>query len=166
MEETLKSKMRIPARGSSSCGRVRSPVRSVVVSALLLGGCAMAPVHVHRGHDAAEHMELLTRALTADTSRREQMWQSVQQEEPGPRATLHRALLRTVTGHSGYDLVAAEIELQGVLAQSPPPDVAPVARARLEDLRASSACRQEVETLKRRLSKVADIEKRLDQERR
>jgi hypothetical protein len=41
-----------------------------------------------------------------------------------------------------------------------------VARARLEDLRATNACRAEVDQLKRRLSKVADIERRLDRERR
>ena len=126
----------------------------------------MAPVHVHPGPDVGQHLELLMRALAADASQRESMWQGVQREEPGQRATLHRALLRTVPGHTGYDLAAAEIELQGLLAQSPAPDVAPVARARLEDLRAAGACRHEVETLKKRLSKVADIEKRLDQDRR
>lgn len=133
---------------------------------LLLGGCAETPVHMHRGPDAGIHLELLARALGAEPAQREEMWAAVQREAPGPRAALHRALLRTVAGHSGYDPGAAEIELQGVLAASPPPDVAPVARARLEDLRVSNACRHEAETLKKRLSKVADIEKRLDQERR
>lgn len=141
-------------------------MRSALVVTLLLGGCAMSPVHVHRGPDSGQHLELLMRALAAEPAARETMWQAVQREAPGPQATLRRALLRTVPGHAGYDLAAAEIELQGLLAQSPAPDVAPVARARLEDLRASSACHQEVESLRKRLSKVADIEKRLDQQRR
>lgn len=139
---------------------------AIAVAALALSGCAVGPVHIHRGPDAGDHLEYLVRALTADTQQKEQMWQDALKEPPGDVAALHRALLRTVPGHSGYDLAAAEAELQNILAGSPPADVAPVARARLEDLKLANGCRQEVEGLKRRLSKVADIERRLDQERR
>jgi hypothetical protein len=134
--------------------------------AALLAGCTVGPVHVHRGRDAGDHLEYLARALAAEQSQREQLWQAAIQEPTGEEATLHRALLRTVSGHSGYDLAAAEVELQALLAQSPAAEVGKVARARLEDVRVANACRHEVEVLKRRLSKVADIEKRLDQERR
>lgn len=137
-----------------------------LLAALVAAGCTIGPVHVHRGRDAADHLEYLARALAAEPSQREQLWQSALQERSGEEATLHRALLRTVAGHSGYDPAAAEAELQGLLAQSPAAAVGSVARARLEDLRVANACRNEVEVLKRRLSKVADIEKRLDQERR
>lgn len=131
-----------------------------------LAGCTVGPVHVHRDAEAAHHLEYLARALTSEQSEKEQLWQRALQAPAAEQATLRRALLRSVAGHTGYDPVAAEVELQALLAQSPAADVATVARARLEDLRASNACRQEVEVLKRRLSKVADIEKRLDQERR
>jgi len=159
--------MRIPVRGSVWSGPVRMLRPSVLAGVgLLLAGCTIGPLHVHRGTEAADHLEYLARALAAEPSQRERLWQGAQQEPTGEEASLHRALLRTVAGHSGYDLAAAETELQGLLAQNPSADVGSVARARLEDLRVATACRLEVENLKRRLSKVADIEKRLDQERR
>jgi hypothetical protein len=136
------------------------------VAAALLAGCTLGPVHLHRGTDAMDHFDYLVRALTADTQQRETMWQAAIKAPTGDEASLHRALLRTVPGHSGYDLAAAEAELQDLLSHSPTADIAPVARARLEDLRLANGCRQEVESLKRRLSKVADIERRLDQEKR
>jgi hypothetical protein len=139
---------------------------SAALAAAWLAGCSVGPVHVHRGPDAIDHLEYLATALASEPARREQLWRDVLKETTGEQATLHRALLRTVAGHSGYDPLTAESELQGLLAQSPSADIASVARARLEDLRVANACRHEVESLKRRLSKVADIEKRLDQERR
>lgn len=166
--------MRTPVCGSSSSGPARSsrPERAAAgrlaaaVAALALAGCALGPVHVHRGPDAADHLEYLIQALGSSASSRESLWQAAQAEPASDVARLHRALLRTVPGHSGYDLAAAETEFQELLSKSPSDDIAPVARARLEDLRAAHGCRQEVESLKRRLSKVADIEKRLDQQRR
>lgn len=166
--------MRIPVRGSSLSGPARSRRRrrafwprcvALAGAALVLAGCATTtPWPLRKGVDA--HLEYLVLALNADAAQRELMWQSALKEAPDEDAALHRGLLRSVPGHSGYDVVAAESELQALLAQSPSADVAPVARARLEDLRAANGCRQEVENLKRRLSKVADIERRLDQERR
>lgn len=138
---------------------------ALVLALTVLAGCAGSPWLSPRWSDPAPHLEYLVRAQTAAPEEREAMWQAAVREPPGEVATLHRALLRTVGGHSGYDLAAAEIELQGLLSQSPPADIAPVARARLEDLHAANGCRTEVENLKRRLSKVADIEKRMDQER-
>lgn len=160
--------MPTPGRGSSWSGPVRSMRRSLLLAgaALLLAGCALGPLHVHRGRDAADHLGYLARALAAEPSQRERLWQEALQEPTGEEASLHRALLRTVAGHSGHDMATAETELQSLLAQSPSDDIGSVARARLEDLRVANACRHEVENLKRRLSKVADIEKRLDQERR
>lgn len=160
--------MRTRARGSSWSGPARSLPRALAACGLLLtlAGCSVGPLRIERGADAAEHLEFLAGALASEPAQREQLWQAAQREPPGARAALRQALLRTIAGHGGYDPIAAESELRGLLAQSPPADVAAVARARLEDLRVANACRNEVESLKRRLSKVADIEKRLDQERR
>lgn len=161
--------MRTPVRGSSSSGRSRSRWRDAlggVAWLWLLTGCSVGPVRLEHGPDSAEHLEYFAQAIAAEPSRREQLWQAALQEPAGPHAALHRAMLRTVAGHSGYDPAAGETELHALLAHNPPRDVTAVARARLEDLRAINACRTEVESLKRRLSKVADIEKRLDQERR
>ncbi|HUR41995.1 MAG TPA: hypothetical protein VM240_12600 [Verrucomicrobiae bacterium] len=142
--------------------------RLVAVAAVLLSGCTTmpTPVHVHRGADTGSHLEYLARAMNTPASQREAIWQAAVKEPTSAEATLHRALLRTVSGHSGYDLIAAETELQQVLATSPSIDIAPVARARLEDVRAINACRQEADGLKKRLAQVADMEKRLDQGRR
>lgn len=140
--------------------------RLAAVAAVLLAGCTTAPVHVHRGADTGSHLEYLTQAMNTPAAQREAMWRAAVEEPASAEATLHRALLRTVSGHSGHDLVAAEAELQQVLASSPSSDIAPVARARLEDVRAMNACRQEADGLKRRLAQVADMERRLDQERR
>lgn len=137
-----------------------------LLAPLLLAACSVGPVHLHRGPGANEHLEFLVQAFTADTAGREQMWQTTLKSPASDETSLQRALLRTVPGHSGYDIPAAEVELQALLARSPSAEIAPVARARLEDLRAANGCRQEVEALKRRLSQVADIEKRLDSNRK
>ena len=160
--------MRTRVRGSSLSGPVRSRLSALAGAGLLLAltGCASAPLRVERGPGAAEHLDYLVRALAAEPAQREQIWQVAQQEGGGDVAALHRALLRSVAGHGGYDPAAAESELQALLAKKPNDEIAAVARVRLEDLRVANACRREVENLKRRLSKVADIEKRLDQERR
>ena len=109
--------------------------------------------------------DYLVRALTADAAGREELWQAAEHESAGELASLHRGLLRSIPGTTVYDPVAAETALQEIVSQKPSPDVALVARARIEDLHALNACRGDVENLKRRLSKVADIEKRLDRER-
>jgi len=160
--------MRTRVRGSSLSGPVRSRLSALAGAGLLLAlaGCAGAPLRVERGPGAAGHLDYLTRALAAEPAQREQIWQAAQQEGGGDQALLHRALLRGVAGHSGYDPAVAETELQALLAENPDNEIAAVARMRLEDLRVANACRRDVENLKRRLSKVADIEKRLDQERR
>lgn len=140
--------------------------RTVAALAVLLAGCAAGPLHVHRGVEPEDHFAYLVRALNADNTDREEMWQDALQEKPGELAALHHALLRTVPGHSGWDPVQGESELQALLATSPSYHVGPVARARLADLRTLNAYRHEVDRLKQRLSQVADIEKRMDEERR
>lgn len=147
--------------------RRAAPATAAWAVATALAGCSLWPMHApDRGLDTRDHMEFLVRALTAETAGRESMWQSALREPAGEVASLHRALLRSVPNHAGYDVAAAEAELQALLAKSPSADIAPVARARLEDLRAAAGCRYEVDDLKRRLSKVADIERRLNRERR
>lgn len=141
--------------------------RCVALAAIaLVAGCARQPLHLHADTSSIGQAEYLMLALNLDAAGREALWQNALREPAGDNAILHRALLRTVPGHAGYELAAAEAELQNFLTQNAMSTLAPVARARLEDLRAARACRLEVETLKRRLSKVADIERRQDQNRR
>lgn len=133
---------------------------------LLAAGCARQPLHVHTDIAVVAQYEYLMQALAADAPAREALWQDLQLQSEGRHKALRQALLRSVPGHTGHDLAAAESELQAFLAQGPQSGLAPVAKARLEDVRAQRACRIEVESVKRRLSKVADIERRQDQNRR
>lgn len=167
--------MRTRVRGSGLSGPVRRrgprPMRSLVtvVLPLALGACASTQWPAFLKSDSAvapsSPADYLLRALTVDASGREAMWQAAEHESAGESATLHRALLRSIPGTSLYDPNAAQTALEDLVAHNPSPDVALVARARIEDLHAINACRGDVENLKRRLSKVADIEKRLDRER-
>jgi hypothetical protein len=141
----------------------------VLAAPLALGACASLqwPDFMRSDREVAPSSpaDYLLRALTVDAAGREAMWQAAEHESPGESASLHRGLLRSIPGSSLYDPAAAETALQELVAHNPSSDVALVARARLEDLHAINACRGDVENLKRRLSKVADIEKRLDRER-
>jgi hypothetical protein len=133
--------------------------------ALALAACAGMPWPLSHDPNLLPPADYLMRALTSDANGREAMWQAAEHETAGELASLHRALLRSIPGTTLYDPVAAEAALQELVSTKPSADVALVARARIEDLHALNACRGDVENLKRRLSKVADIEKRLDRER-
>jgi hypothetical protein len=132
---------------------------------LLLAGCATTPWPFAGSVGAQTPANYLVMALAADPKEREALWQAAQHDTAGEMTSLHRALLRSIPGSAIYDPVAAESALQDLLTHDPRADVAQVARARLADLHAIAACRSDVDDLKRRLSKVADIEKRLDRER-
>ena len=137
----------------------------VLVTTLLLGACANWPWLQAAGIADAGPADYLVNVLAADAKVREGLWQAALQEPDTESGKLHRALLRSVPGQVAYDPVAAEAALKELLSQDPSAGVARVARARLADLQSVGACRADVEELKRRLSKVADIEKRLDKER-
>lgn len=137
-----------------------------MIALALTGGCARQPLHVHLDASAVGQSEFLIEALTAEPPAREALWQQAQRDRSGDVAVLRHALLRSVPGHSGYDIAAAESELQAFVGAEPSASLALIARARLEDLRAARQSRAELDQLKRRLSKVADIERRQDQNRR
>lgn len=159
--------MLIQVPGSAWSGRARCRALASLAGAVLVVGCAIGPVHVHRGPVAADHLEYLARALEAPPAEREELWRAARTAPEGDEGGLLRAaLLRTIPGHSGYDPAAAEGALQALLGKGASDDVAAVARARLQELRAANACRQDVKNLERRLSKVVDIERQLDQQRR
>ena len=155
--------MRIQAPGSSWSG----PARSLALSGVgaMLAACSHLPWWMTSEPAAASPADYLVAALASDEKGREQLWQVLQKESPGESQRLHRGLLRSIPGSPIYDPIGAEKELLDLIAENPSREVAQVARARLDDLKAIAACRTDVEDLKRRLSKVADIEKRQDRER-
>lgn len=152
--------MRNLGRVSSWNGRARS---LSLMLALVIAGCAHLP---GIRPDAREHLEFLAQAMNASLAVREAMWQNARLDQGGAAADLRKALMQSVPDHSGYDPVAAEHGLQALLAQAPSPDVTAVAQVRLAELKAADkateACRAETAALKDRLSKVVDIERKLN----
>lgn len=141
----------------------RGLVRPIILlsSILICNGCASFP---SLRPDAHDHLDFLTQALIADPQTRESMWKASQNSDNSYSAKLRRALLRSVPKHSGYDPMMAEANLGSLIQQVPATDIGAVARARLAELKADAACRNEVDTLKLRLSKMVDIERRINNE--
>ena len=130
----------------------------------LLGGCATQPF---TGSRATDDLEFLDRALSSGSATREAMWHETAAGGRGTQeAQLRLALLQSVPDHSGSDPAAAQRGLRALLAQSPPPDLAAVARVRLDELRdelkANNQCVGENQQLRRRLAQVVNIERELD----
>jgi len=135
-------------------------------AALGLSACsAMDGLHL-RSDRSSDHVELLARALAGDAQTREKMWRDAEPASQSQSAALDRALLQSVPGHSGYDPNAAESGLAALINDMPPSDLEWVARMRLAELktegRATAECRQENAQLKQRLSRVVDIERKLN----
>jgi hypothetical protein len=79
---------------------------------------------------------------------------------------LRVALLQSVPHHSGYDPARAREQLDALASRSPASrDVAMVARLRLAEMGETAACRSEATELRARLSRVVDIERRLNQDK-
>lgn len=127
---------------------------------LALGGCANWP---SLRPDVIDHVEYLSQALAADAREREALWKAAPATDASEGARLHVALLQSIEGHSGYDPAAARQRLEALAASAPGSvDVATVARLRLAQLNESTECRSEVADLRQRLSRVVDIEKRMN----
>jgi hypothetical protein len=125
--------------------------------AVLLCGCASLSPWTG-GTGARDHLEFLVQATAASPAAREQMWQDTA-NGPDAESRLRKALLQSILGSARYNPVNAETELLALLAENPPADVAAVARVRMESLRSYGECRAETEALKKRLAKIADIER-------
>lgn len=158
--------MPILERASSLPGLARLAALSCAALVGLLGGCATSPFSGPRA-TATDDLEFLDRALSGGPATRESMWRDTAAGGRGTQeAQLRLALLQSVPDHSGSDPAAAQRALRALLAQSPPPDVAAVARVRLDDLKASgqagNQCVGENQELRRRLAQVVNIERELD----
>lgn len=127
---------------------------------MLLAGCAAL---FPRQYAAADHLDFLVQALAADARGREVLWHAVSAAEPTDDAQLRVALLQSVPDHSGYDPAAARARLDALASRRPASrDVAMVARLRLAELGETAECRSEATELRQRLSRVVDIERRLN----
>ena len=104
----------------------------------------------------------LADVVGSDPAMRESLWLAARKDNATPRAQLHTALLQSVPGHSGFDLAAAEHSLQALLAGDAPPDVATAARARLAELKASGNCQTKVEEVRKQVTKIVEIERKMN----
>jgi hypothetical protein len=128
--------------------------------ALWVGACASWPPSI--GNDSArDHLQFLAHAMTADPPVREALWQANRSGNPSAQTVLRRALLQSVPGHSGHDAAAAERDLEQLLKRNPPAGIFAVAQVRLEELKATRDMRAELESMKERLARVVDIERKL-----
>ena len=140
-------------------GRVRRTAASCAVVITLLSGCALEPLTRSR---AADDLDFLDRAISSAPAAREAMWRETVAARHSQDTQLRLALLQSVPDHSGSDPAAAQRNLRSLLAQSPPQDLAAVARVRLDELRSSNQCVSETQELRRRLAQVINIERDLD----
>ncbi len=132
-------------------------MRSLILSAaLVLAGCAVWPP---LGVSARDHLEYLARAANASPEARAVLWRETVANGSTQEIRLRHALLQTIPGAARYDAASAERELVALLADRPSGEVAAVARMRLEFLHSYGECRTEADILKKRLSKIADIER-------
>lgn len=113
-----------------------------------------------------DELEFLTEAMAADGGTREALWRGSLADKRTTPARLRTALLQSLPGHAGYDPAAAESAMRSLLERDPDSELAAVARLRLVELKTelkpARECREEVATLKRRLSQVVDIERRMN----
>lgn len=154
-----------PARASRWNGPVRKPLNNFLAAAalLMLAGCSQWPPRIGVATPAHAHLEFLARASSASPAARELMWRESVAHGSPEESQLRRALLLSVPGSARYNPAKAETELRSLLAADPPAEVAAVARMRLEALLSSGECREQVDILKKRLSKIADIERGSDE---
>jgi len=159
--------MRNPEHDSSWCGRGleaarRAPALAGTVMALAMAMTACTtwgPVARMSGPDPLTD---LADVVGSDPAMREALWLAARKDNATPRAQLHTALLQSVPGHSGFDPGAAEHNLQALLAGDAPPDVATAARARLAELKASGNCQTRVEELRKQVTKIVEIERKMN----
>ena len=151
--------MPILEHASSWPGLARLAALSCVAVAGLLGGCATLPFS---GSRSTDDLEFLDRALSGGPATREAMWRDTVAGGRNQETQLRLALLQSVPDHSGSDPAAAQRALRALLAQSPPADLAAVARVRLDEMKSTSQCVGETQELRRRLAQVVNIERELD----
>ncbi|MGH8480916.1 MAG: hypothetical protein ACRES8_00465 [Nevskiaceae bacterium] len=130
---------------------------------MLLAGCA---AWFPQKYAAEDHVAFLTQALGADAKGREAMWRNYGAGNGSEAEQLRVALLQSLPHHSGYDPAAARERLDTLATRTPASfDVAVVARLRLAEMGETAECRTETAELRQRLSRVVDIERRLNQDK-
>jgi hypothetical protein len=132
----------------------------VCAMTLALGACTSWGPFVHGG--GPDPLTDLADVLGSDPGSRETMWLSARKDNSSPRAQLHTALLQSVPGHTGFDPGAAEHSLQALLTGDAPADVATAARARLAELKAAGNCQTRVEELRKQVTKIVEIERKMN----
>lgn len=153
--------MQIPARSSGFNGlaKLLSLVMSLVISA-----CAYLPATPDSARPQLDFIAQMTAASPAD---RETQWQALRTDNSNSgSAELRLGLMQSIPEHSGYDPVAARRRLKTFLTHKPSPDLAAVARMRIEEIDSNNTCRDELSALRKRMALMIEIERRQSTERR
>ena len=127
---------------------------------LVLGLCACTQLPGLRP-DARDHLDYYAKALAADHAKREYLWRAANGNDNSPSARLHRALMRSLPGHSGYDAPVAVNNLVALTQNDTPPEIQSVARMRLAEMSNNEACQHEADSLRQRLTKMVGIERKM-----
>jgi hypothetical protein len=123
-----------------------------------MAGCAT--VQSVTGLSSMSDIEFLDHAAQATPAAREAEWRSLSTSKDfGEDHALRLALLESFPGHSGYDPAGAQRGLRALLAQNPSEQAALAARLRLAGMSEQAGLLAENADLKRRLSKLVDIER-------
>ena len=146
------------AHDSDWSGRTRR-ASFKLATVLFMAGCATRQV---TDHDAVYDLQYLQRALNASPAGREAMWRDTEAEARSFDSSIRTALMQSVPDHSGYDPVAAQHTLRGVIAQSPSPGIVALAQVRLDEIRSNSLCYSQNQELRHRLAQVVEIDRNLD----
>jgi hypothetical protein len=105
-------------------------------------------------------IEFLDHTAQATPAARDTEWRSLSaSRDHDEDHALRLALLQSFPGHSGYDPGEAQHGLRALLAKNPSGEAAMAARLRLAEMNEQAGLVAENQDLKRRLSKLVDIER-------
>lgn len=131
---------------------------------LSLSACAYLPA---TADSARPQLDFIADMSSASPATREAQWQTLRAgNENSDSAELRLALMQSIPDHSGYDPVSARRRLKTFLAHRPSPDLASVARMRIEEIDSNNSCHDELAALRKRMSMMVEIERRQSTEHR
>ena len=124
---------------------------------LLSSACAHFPLPSTLGAASREPLRFWTSAVEGDAGKREALWREARQSRSG----WDIAMLQSLPDSSHYDPDAAEKSLRAMLKRGLPEDEAMLARLRLIEMDNNRVCRDEVASLRARMSEIVNIETRI-----
>lgn len=130
---------------------------------LPMSACAYLPV---TSDSARPQLDFIAQMTAASPAAREDQWQALHTSNDSSNSTeLRLGLMQSIPDHSGYDPAAAKRRLKTFLTHRPSPDLAAVARMRIEEIDSSNTCHDDLSALRKRMTQMVEIERRQSTER-